>query len=339
MVERYDGDGVNDAPDSPRLTYYSLYNEPDWMPWPQQPTDAKARTLKNWLGSDYGDLARFAFVSWQAAKFADPTCKIGLQLCFPSSLGFLLDDAKHPLAKNVDFIDFHAYAWPGSDTLVEKGDGMLPLLGRMRAEFAKRKLPSPLFLCTEVGHKGDDAAGPQYSQAVQRAAVAKVNVVAASEPDMISAQWYALFDPSYQSMGLIADASKLPADGNGAKRKDAYWAMMTVARMLGPMAQGRMQFVEKLPVGDAARAFRFQREGQPLFVVWAADFTGEPKLSLQLKLSLPRGKYARYEWDFASTGRPAELVESDGEPTALTAGIDPVYLVGYVDQPAAENVP
>ena len=333
IVERYDGDGNKDAAGSPRLTYYSLYNEPDWMAWPEHPTDRSMKTLRNWLGHDFGDLARFAFVSWQAAKFADATCKVGVQLCFPSALGLLLDDEKHPLARNVDFVDFHAYAWPGSDTLVGGDGAMLGVLEGMRAEFVKRGLPQPDYICSEVGYQGDEAAGREYSQAVQRAAAAKVQVVAASLPDLVCAQWYGLFDPSYRSMGLIADVSGLPADGKGWQPKDAYYALMTAAKLLDPMSKGRMRFVEQVRSGEEARVFRFEREGQPLFVAWATDFKGEPERTAQVALPLPKGKYARYHWDFVLTGRPADQLEAAGQPVATTLGIDPVYFLRYEDGP------
>jgi len=333
MVERYDGDGRDDAPGSPRLTWYSLYNEPDWMKWPDHPTDPKMKTLRNWLGHDFADLARLVFVSWRAAKFADPSARIGIQLCYASSLGLLLDDAKHPLAKNVDFIDFHGYAWPGSDTLLDAagaGEGVLTVLAKMRAEFANRHIKEPLYLCSEAGYGSDE--GGEAGPAVQRAAAAKVQVVGATIPDLITVQWYGLFDPSWKSMGLVADASKLPTDGKGAVFKDSFRAMQTAATFLAPMAAGKMRFVGPVQ-GEGARAFRFEREGQPLLAAWAVDSKGEPARTAQVALDLPAGKYARYHWDFALTGKPAELLESTGRPVTVTVGIDPVYFLRYEGEP------
>ena len=99
MAERYDGDGVADAPGSPKVVYFSAWNEPDWLPWPQRPKGADDKAMRNWFGRDFHDLARLAFVSHRAARFANPDAKVGMQLCFNQSLGLLLDDAKHPLAR------------------------------------------------------------------------------------------------------------------------------------------------------------------------------------------------------------------------------------------------
>src|SRR5688572_28163261 len=108
MAERYDGDGTGDALGSPVVTWFSVWNEPDWLPWPARPRRPDDTTMRNWFGRNFGDLARLAFVSHRAIRAAHPGAKVGMQLCFNESLGMLLDDAKHPLAKTCDFIDFHA---------------------------------------------------------------------------------------------------------------------------------------------------------------------------------------------------------------------------------------
>lgn len=64
-VERYDGDGLEDAPGSPRIQYWEIWNEENlsgfWKPYPN--------------ARDYVQLLRAAYVS---AKQADPTCVIVL---------------------------------------------------------------------------------------------------------------------------------------------------------------------------------------------------------------------------------------------------------------------
>src|SRR5690349_8315520 len=36
MAERYDGDGSADAAGSPVVTWFSIWNEPDWLAWPNR---------------------------------------------------------------------------------------------------------------------------------------------------------------------------------------------------------------------------------------------------------------------------------------------------------------
>jgi hypothetical protein len=57
-VERYDGDGISDAPGSPRVAVWQMWNEPNaWETWPGTP-------------EEYG---RLLLAGYNAAKEADPT--------------------------------------------------------------------------------------------------------------------------------------------------------------------------------------------------------------------------------------------------------------------------
>jgi hypothetical protein len=315
MAERYDGDGVADAPGSPKVTHFSVWNEPDWLPWPNRPKDANDRAMRNWFGRDFHDLARLAFVSHRAIKSVNPAAKVGMQLCFNQSLGLLLDDAKHPLAKNCDFIDFHAYGGKTGDDNCFRNDGILPVLKQMRGEYEKRKLPVPKFLCTESGVGGGDP-GTEKGQ-TQAAAVIKANVVGASA-GLVTVCWYALVDPSWENMGLIADASILPPDGAGAAKRDAFTAMQTVAKLLPPSTS----FVAEIPAGDAAHAYRFRdAKGRDLFVAWADDRNGaSAKVAIELPLST--GAWQVVAWD----GKEAKPVLARGERTRVEAGTMPQFL-------------
>lgn len=329
IVERYDGDGVADAPGSPRVECFSLWNEPDWLPWPTRPADPRDKFLRGWYGHDVSDLARLIFVSWVAAKHANPSCKIGVQLCFPETLGFLLDDPRYPAAKYLDFVDFHAYAGPGSDTLIEAEGGLEGVYKAMAAEFDKRQLKRPEFLCTECGYPGDESLGTAYSEAVQRAAAVKVHI-AGARLGLVTVCWYGLFDPCWQNMGLVGDVSGLPRDGQGARFKQAFHAMRTLSQLMGEIAEGRLGYVSRIDCGDAGRGHEFQWEdGRRLFVVWAHDPDGNPNRRAVVSIPLPEGRYARYEWDYSLTGKPAALITSDGKPQQITVGIDPVYLVEH----------
>lgn len=68
MAERYDGDGSADAPGSPRVAYWQIWNEPnDTALWPELPGGPGARKLR------YGQLLVAAY---QAIKAADPTARV-----------------------------------------------------------------------------------------------------------------------------------------------------------------------------------------------------------------------------------------------------------------------
>jgi endo-1,4-beta-mannosidase len=65
VVERYDGDGVDDAPGSPRMNYWEVWNEPNIAQfWPPAPDAAEYLALLK--------------ATYQTIKAADPTAKVVL---------------------------------------------------------------------------------------------------------------------------------------------------------------------------------------------------------------------------------------------------------------------
>jgi hypothetical protein len=319
MAERYDGDGRDDAPGSPKVTWFSVWNEPDWMPWPRRPKTRDERSMRNWFGRDPGDLARLAFVSHRAGKFANAECRVGMQLCFPETLGFLLDDPKHPLAKNCDFIDFHAYGGKTGDDNCFRNDGIVPVAKSMRAEYTKRKLPPPALMCTETGVPGGPPGGEQAW--VQSAAVVKAMVVGASE-DLVTTCWYALTDPSWDNMGLIGDASKLPSDGKGAEFRPSYAAMATIGKLLAPTTV----FVREARAGKDVHAYQFRDgEGRTVWVLWLDDSSP----STDVAPEPPPFEAGTWDVLLFERGRPidwqrVELLGRDG--VSIAVGKTPVIL-------------
>ncbi len=320
VVERFDADGKDDAPGSPKVTWFTVWNEPDWLPWPERPSVANQKMWRNWWGRDTGDLARLALVSYRAAKSANPRAKVGMQLCFPETLAMLLDDRKHPLDRNCDFVDYHSYAGPSSDSNVYHGDGLLPMLRRMKAEYLQRKLAPPQFLCTESGVTGGLPGSP--SGRTQAAAVLKVNVAAAAA-GLVTVCWYGLNDPSWQEMGLIGDLTGLPSDGKGAVMKDAWTAMGTVGLLL----RTGTRFVRELPLGEKAHGYAFRdAAGRDLVFAWADDGLGpDPKTpatdaSVTVRLPMASGRWETLPWDYTRGKRPGKTltVGADGAELTLT---------------------
>jgi hypothetical protein len=317
MAERYDGDGNGDAAGSPVVSWYSIWNEPDWLGWPNRPKDRGDKTMRNWFGRDFGDLARLAFVSHRAARFAHPGAKVGMQLCFSESVGMLLDDTKHPLAENCDFIDYHAYGGKGSDDNCFRNDGIVPVWRQMKGEYERRNLPLPRFMCTESGVGGGTNGSEQ--ERTQAEAVIKANVVGAAA-GLVTVCWYALVDPSWENMGLIADASKLPGDGMGAEIRDAYIAMRTASALLNGVTS-----IEEIAAGDGAHAYRMRdRSGSELVVAWADDAKGAGTRA-RLMLPMKQGAWERLEWDFARQGAPKEKVGVTGSGLEIEVTTMPVF--------------
>jgi hypothetical protein len=132
--------------------------------------------------------------------------------------------------------------------------------------------------------------------------------------------WYALVDPSWENMGLIADASKLPPDGKGAEFRQAYTAIQTAALLLNGATS-----VEGITAGETARAYRMRdRNGMELVVAWADDAKGAGATA-SVKLPLKQGAWQRLEWDFARSGAPKETVTVASDGLALDVTTMPVF--------------
>lgn len=68
MAERYDGDGITDAPGSPRIAAWEIWNEPnDTLLWPNVGGDDNVRKRR------YGEML---IAAYQAIKNADPTALV-----------------------------------------------------------------------------------------------------------------------------------------------------------------------------------------------------------------------------------------------------------------------
>lgn len=75
MVERYDGDGIDDAPGSPRVPYWEIGNEPDFIRAVGQSRGEQdyGSCFGGGDADDYGEMLREAYL---AAKAADPSALV-----------------------------------------------------------------------------------------------------------------------------------------------------------------------------------------------------------------------------------------------------------------------
>jgi hypothetical protein len=123
-------------------------------------------------------------------------------------------------------------------------------------------------------------------------------------------------------MGLIADASKLPADGTGAEVRDAMTAIRTASSLLN----GATGVVE-VQAGDGAHAYRFRNgKGRAMLVAWADDSKGG-SATATLHLPLAAGTWERLDWDYGKSQKPTgTVVATSGEKTRLDVTTMPAFL-------------
>jgi hypothetical protein len=133
VVERYDGDGSDDAPGSPRMAYWEVWNEENIaMFWPDKP-DA----------SEYLALLK---ATYQTIKAADPSAKVVLGGLANADSGYLKSLYEMDGAPYFDVVSIHLYSYPahGIDPVVNAVSAIRNL---MDSEGDQAK---PLWL-TEIG--------------------------------------------------------------------------------------------------------------------------------------------------------------------------------------------
>jgi hypothetical protein len=146
-------------------------------------------------------------------------------------------------------------------------------------------------------------------------------VVGASE-DLVTTCWYALTDPSWDNMGLIGDASKLPSDGKGAEFRPSYAAMATIGKLLAPTTV----FVREARAGKDVHAYQFRDgEGRTVWVLWLDDSSP----STDVAPEPPPFEAGTWDVLLFERGRPidwqrVELLGRDG--VSIAVGKTPVIL-------------
>ncbi|MCC7492655.1 MAG: discoidin domain-containing protein [Fimbriimonadaceae bacterium] len=293
LVERYDGDGLADAPGSPRVAWLAWAAAPDSGATPPFRRDA----LPGWPGSGFDRLARLVFVTRQAARHADPDVRCGLRLDHPEALRLALQDPAVTLGWQLDFLDVPVPAGVGSDGLLFDPTGLVPTIDRWR-DVLDREGGTARLLARTL------RLAPGATATTLRAAVPKSQVVAAATR-LWAAPW-----------------------ALAAAERPARIAYATWAGVLGDsLASGAATFDEEQPVGAVARCYRFRRAAADLLVAWLYDPAGEPQEPRLVRLPLQRETtYYAYRWD-AAAGAAPQRIEGGRDGALVELTVDPVYLL------------
>jgi len=237
LAERYDGDGVDDAPGSPVVNYFEFYNEQDSQ------------------GRWYGQGAAYAAMlkeAWPAVHEANPAGKVvfgGLAYepkatwcggpCFDRNfLSTVIANATGPDAPYFDVINYHYYPrlaplwpsyWPAEKNVVTKGLGLLN-------DQVPANLRSMPIMCTEFSEAfAGPPADPPYNQRGSNRYIVKGFTQLMASPGF---SYNGLTIPRFESgiwftFRLITDESFYNGlvDTN-ATPYDGYYTYQTVAREL-----------------------------------------------------------------------------------------------------------
>jgi hypothetical protein len=305
-VERYDGDGIEDAPGSPVVDYWELYNEPD---------GANRWAAEQGYGSYWGNYAveytQMLCAVYPVIKAANPRAKVALgglaYDSFKDEGGSFVREFLDQVLDNgcgscFDLMNFHYYpAFEGRWN--QYGHGLSGKATFLRDKLAAHGITDKPMISTEAGWHSNDYPGWPSTPEIQSRYVVKLFVQSlASDLDIMI--WWMWIDPAppYGENGLLTQS---------LDKKLSYDVYQVAAEKLG-----RTTFVEEWPAGEGVEGYHFvTRTGQSLYVLWADD---DSVHAVQLPLSEAQV--------IDMTGNLVYTVTSGGGTITVDVGADPLYV-------------
>lgn len=164
LVERYDGDGINDAPGSPVVLYWEIYNEPDSNSNINDPAFLPPVGWGN-HGEEYAQMLKTIY---PAVKAANPVAQVvfgGIAYDGFESAGgkfvesFLTDVLKAGGGAYFDVMCFHSYPAFYRRWTTNEGPALYEKAAAIRSVLASYGMEKPLIV-TEAGWHDNNAIGP-----------------------------------------------------------------------------------------------------------------------------------------------------------------------------------
>ena len=315
LVERYDGDGRQDAPGSPVVDYWEFYNEPDGG------YASSAQSGAAYWGPFGAEYAQMLCAVYPVMKAASPRAQIALggiaHDWFTDEGGpfvrRFLDDVLDAGGGNcLDAMNFHYY--PAFHlTWDPYGSGLAGKANYLRSKLAPHGLANLPMIVTEAGWHSNDYSQFPSTPEIQAGYVVKLFVQSLAS-DVRVMMWWTWSDKEISGFwganGLL--------DLN-LQKKLAYHAYQTAASQLGNAAFQRILSPGVVHDDGSIQAYLFLR-GNPLYVLWSTEPHPE-------SVSLP-GSSARvtdYVGNLVAQVADGDDGQSDGR-VRVTVGADPRYV-------------
>jgi hypothetical protein len=319
LVERYDGDGIDDAPGSPKVEHWEFYNEPD------------AGSLRNdnrW--GDFGkEYAQMLAAVYPVVKAANPDAKVLLggiaydwfeEQDGPFVREFLDDVLKNGGGQYIDIMNFHQYPPFAANWGAPNGPGLVEKADAIRAKLAEYGLEKPLVVSESGMHSNNASTSPMTPEFQARYVTMLFSQVLAADVDTLV--WFMLYDPGETypfRNGLVTYGT---ASGQRPERKPAFVAYQTAVTLLAGATFERALTAAETGSADLIAYKNVDQNGQVLYVVWLGPITRTDTAPLSVPGSLAT---VLDIYGAARTVADADDGQVDGK-IALAIGAQPVYV-------------
>ena len=312
LVERYDGDGKDDAPGNPVVRYWEMYNEPD-------ATNTGALAVARWgeFGAEYAHMLSKVY---PAVKSASPKA----QVVFGGIAYDWFEEAGGPFVRSFfddvmvagggaffDIMCLHSYRAFSSDWTDNEGVALLEKTKVLRDKLFLYGYRNKPFFVTEAGwHSGPDSShASQSSHVVQLFTQAK-----AADISMLT--WWTMWD----IQGYPFDNGLVTADG---EKKPAFLAYQEMVEQLVTA-----EFVRTWNVGETGdrrievHQFDDPAKDRQLYVLWFNPAWSDGSRPIKIRASSAR---VIDMYGAAFTVSDGADGVADGMVT-VTAGAAPIYV-------------
>ena len=268
MVERYDGDGTDDAPGAPTIKYWQIQNEVDgsWGDTPQ----------------DYAVLLK---TSYMAIKEADPKAKIvlagvmsreGFRNFYVPMLEHLNKIRDNPSDMYFDIFDFHwggaAGSYKEKDRHGDKVD-FKQYTEEIRSVLKKYNFSVPIWITEISTYSGRPESPPglqEQSEETQATELVKLYVyplaLGAKKIFWVSLKEWGTFNRRtkgyFNMVGLISN----PRNEGDSYKKLAYYTYKMLIEKLGGIDLDKIQTIN---IGEGIYCFKFIRKNsKSIYILW-----------------------------------------------------------------------
>jgi hypothetical protein len=315
LVERYDGDGWQDAPGSPVVDYWEFYNEPD------AGDELHARYGASYWGHFGAKYAQMLCAVYPIIKAANPRAQVVMGgLAYDSfedqgghfTREFLDDVLAAGGGQCLDVMNFHYYpVFEPNWTFY--GAGLSGKASYLRSKLGQYGVMNKPMICTEAGWHSDNYPGLPSTPEIQSRYVVKLFAQSlASRLDVMI--WWTWIDPGsgYGANGLLTQS---------LERKPAFYAYQTAEKKLGHASFQRSLSASELE-SAALEGYRFVWQGtdKSLYVLWSND-AATRTVSLPISRARVTGMYG----EFVMQVQDGDDGEVDGR-VRVSIGPDPVYV-------------